>query len=247
MFFKKIGLATCITASVFLCGFTVSAQDTQENKYADLETTDVYVIAKSGLNIRTTASTNLPRIDAVVYGTTLKWIGYTEIEHWSSILYENEIRYVCDDWITFDKQDLKTKLSSGYDYSDYDYSEQQEQEEDYDYGYDNDSSDDSDYDYNDSDDSSGDYYGNCRITYYCGCSACNGQWAGGPTASGAYPVAGVTVANGSLPFGTKVKINGHVYTVQDRGVGGSQFDIYVDSHSEANAGGLYYTDVYIVG
>ena len=90
------------------------------------------------------------------------------------------------------------------------------------------------------------YYGRCRVTFYCNCSQCTGQWAGGPTASGATPTAGWTVANGSLPFGTQVVIDGHTYCVEDRGVGSDQFDIFVNDHSEALARGLYYTDVYLV-
>lgn len=89
------------------------------------------------------------------------------------------------------------------------------------------------------------YYGTCRITFYCPCSACCGSW-GNATASGATPTAGWTVANGSLPFGTQVVIDGHTYCVEDRGVGSDQFDIYVDSHQEALNRGLYYTDVYIL-
>ena len=90
------------------------------------------------------------------------------------------------------------------------------------------------------------YFGQCRLTFYCGGSCCCGQWAGGNTASGEPPIVGRTVANGSLPFGTKVLIEGHEYVVTDRGVGANQFDIYVSSHSEALARGLYYADVYIV-
>lgn len=90
------------------------------------------------------------------------------------------------------------------------------------------------------------YYGACRITFYCSCSACCGQYAGGATASGAMPTAGWTVANGSLPFGTLVEIEGHTYCVEDRGVSGDQFDIFVSSHEEALQRGLYYTDVYVI-
>lgn len=90
------------------------------------------------------------------------------------------------------------------------------------------------------------YYGACRITFFCPCSQCCGQWAGGPTASGAMPTAGWTVANGSLPFGTLVEIEGHTYCVEDRGVSGDQFDIFVNSHDEALARGLYYADVYLI-
>lgn len=90
------------------------------------------------------------------------------------------------------------------------------------------------------------YYGACRITFYCGGPCCCGQWAGGPTASGAMPTAGWTVANGSLPFGTLVEIEGQTYCVEDRGVSGDQFDIFVNSHEEALQRGLYYTDVYVI-
>lgn len=89
--------------------------------------------------------------------------------------------------------------------------------------------------------------GSYRITFYCGCSKCNGKWAGGPTASGKYAQEGVTVASGpEFPFGTKLLIQGHIYTVQDRGVPNGCIDIYLDSHSECNRRGLYYTDIYLI-
>lgn len=90
------------------------------------------------------------------------------------------------------------------------------------------------------------YFGNCRITHYCSCSQCCGKW-GNATASGVPPTTGRTVANGSLPFGTRVLINGQEYVVEDRGVGSDQFDIYVGSHQEALDRGLYYTEVYVIG
>lgn len=90
------------------------------------------------------------------------------------------------------------------------------------------------------------YYGNCRITFYCNGACCCGVWAGGGTASGTMPTEGRTIANGDLPFGTKVLIEGHVYTVEDRGVGAQQIDVFLNSHAECDARGLYYTDVYIV-
>ena len=89
-------------------------------------------------------------------------------------------------------------------------------------------------------------YGNCRITFYCPCSRCCGAWAGGATASGVMPTAGHTVATGSLPFGTRLIIGGQEYVVEDRGVGDFQVDIFVNSHDEALARGLYYEDVYII-
>lgn len=90
------------------------------------------------------------------------------------------------------------------------------------------------------------FYGTCKITHYCGCNICCGSW-GNATASGAMPQTNHTVANGNLPFGTRVLINGQEYVVEDRGVDGSTFDIYCASHSEALNRGLYYAEVYIVG
>lgn len=90
-------------------------------------------------------------------------------------------------------------------------------------------------------------YGTCRITGYCNCSACCGIWAGGGTASGTTPTAWRTVANGSLPFGTHVLIDGVEYIVEDRGVPGDAFDIYFNTHAEASACGLHYTEVYVLG
>ena len=102
-----------------------------------------------------------------------------------------------------------------------------------------------------SDQSSGNltYLGNFKLTAYCACSKCCGQWAAnaGVTASGAQCVEGVTVAMGGVPFGTQLSINGHIYTVQDRGTSYGHVDIYFASHSAALQFGLQYADVYQVG
>lgn len=91
------------------------------------------------------------------------------------------------------------------------------------------------------------YYGNCTVTFYCGCAECCGQWAGGPTASGVMPSPNWTVANGSLPFGTIVYIEGlGTYCVEDRGVGAYSFDIYVNNHDQIPSWGMGNFDVYIV-
>lgn len=89
------------------------------------------------------------------------------------------------------------------------------------------------------------YYGACRITFYCPCSRCCGK-DDGITASGVQASPNHTVANGVLPFGTRVIIDGQEYVVEDRGVDDNQFDIFVDSHQEALERGLYYADVYLV-
>lgn len=90
------------------------------------------------------------------------------------------------------------------------------------------------------------YLGRFKITAYCNCSSCCGKWAGGATASGTTPTAGRTVAMGGIAFGTKLSINGHIYTVEDRGTPYGHVDIYFNSHSEALNFGLKYADVYRV-
>ena len=89
-------------------------------------------------------------------------------------------------------------------------------------------------------------YGNCRITFYDAGPCCCGAYASGITASGAPVQVNHTVANGSLPFGTRLMIDGKEYVVEDRGVGAFEIDIYVATHEEANQRGLYYSEVFII-
>ena len=58
---------------------------------------------------------------------------------------------------------------------------------------------------------------------------------GNPTASGVWPVAGVTCAADHLPFGTRITLpDGSVWIVQDRFGGGyrDRLDIFMDSEAE---------------
>ena len=100
--------------------------------------------------------------------------------------------------------------------------------------------------YLDDEKQTGEYLGKFKLTAYCNCSRCCGKWAGGATASGAMPSAGRTVAMGGIAFGTKLMINGNIYTVEDRGTPYGHVDIYHNSHSEALQFGLQYADVYRV-
>ena len=84
-----------------------------------------------------------------------------------------------------------------------------------------------------------------KITAYCSCAKCCGK-ATGRTAMGTKATAGRTVAaSGKFAFGTKLNINGHVYTVEDRGgaIKGNKIDIFVNSHAEALAWGVRYLPV----
>lgn len=88
--------------------------------------------------------------------------------------------------------------------------------------------------------------GSYRVTFYCGCSSCCGQWAGSPTASGAYPTVNYTCACGdNIPFGTTLYVEGlGTYVCEDRGVGNGCIDIYVNDHSEIPSWGMDYLNVY---
>lgn len=87
-----------------------------------------------------------------------------------------------------------------------------------------------------------------KITAYCSCAKCCGK-STGITAMGTKATAGRTVAASSkFAFGTKLNINGHTYTVEDRGgaIKGNKIDIYVNSHAEALAWGVRYLPVSVV-
>ena len=86
-----------------------------------------------------------------------------------------------------------------------------------------------------------------KITAYCPCSKCCGKKTG-ITASGTRATAGRTVAASSqYAFGTKLLINGKVYTVEDRGgaIKGNKIDIYMNTHAEALAWGVKYLPVQV--
>ena len=71
----------------------------------------------------------------------------------------------------------------------------------------------------------------------------------GITASGRVAVAGRTVAADHLPLGTRVRINGNEYVVEDRFGGGytDRIDIFCDTKEEAFANGRQYLEVEVLG
>lgn len=88
------------------------------------------------------------------------------------------------------------------------------------------------------------------LTAYCPCAHCCGT-ANKPTASGVMPTANHTLSADTsiFPLGTKLSINGVIYTVEDTGsaIHGNKFDIYFNTHQEAlNFGRQTTTDVYVV-
>ena len=98
----------------------------------------------------------------------------------------------------------------------------------------------------------GESLGQVVTSGYCPCAICCGVWAGGPTASGVYPQSKHTIAvdayTPKLPLGTKVVMNGVEYTVEDTGEFtryGVDFDVYYDTHAEAEAHGHQTWEAYL--
>jgi 3D (Asp-Asp-Asp) domain-containing protein len=89
------------------------------------------------------------------------------------------------------------------------------------------------------------------VTAYCACESCCGIWAdeAATTASGVSALEGKTIAvdTSVIPFGTEVKINGHVYTAQDTGsaINGNRIDIYFENHQEALEFGVQTIEVFV--
>ncbi|MBQ9608211.1 MAG: 3D domain-containing protein [Lachnospiraceae bacterium] len=97
------------------------------------------------------------------------------------------------------------------------------------------------------------YLGEFTLTGYCPCAICCGKWSNPSnpiTSSGVTAVAGRTIAadTSRYPFGTKLMINGQIYTVEDVGgaIKGNHIDIFFNTHEEALAFGKQYSSVYFV-
>lgn len=97
---------------------------------------------------------------------------------------------------------------------------------------------------------SGTYLGTFWVTAYCPCPICCGEYSNmvnPTTASGAPAVEGVTCAAPSnFEFGTELIVDGHTYTVQDRGgaINGNHLDIYFSNHQAALNFATGYYEVY---
>ena len=102
--------------------------------------------------------------------------------------------------------------------------------------------------------------GSFRITAYCSCEKCCGEWAKNRPNGIVYGAAGVELkadvsCASPLPLGTVVEVAGlGEYIVQDRPAqwvidkyGENQIDIYFDSHEAASAFGLKQLNVYQKG
>ena len=85
-----------------------------------------------------------------------------------------------------------------------------------------------------------------KLTAYCPLECCNGKDRAWKTASGDPMIIGETVATARLPFGTKLKIRDHIYTVTDRGVPYGQVDILHESNAACYRFGIQRAEVFIL-
>lgn len=92
------------------------------------------------------------------------------------------------------------------------------------------------------------FLGEFTVTGYCGCNLCSAGH--NMTYSGTVPKANHTLSADLdiLPIGSKVWIDGIIYTVEDKGgaVSGQKVDIFYDNHEAAVAHGKITADVYLV-
>ena len=82
-----------------------------------------------------------------------------------------------------------------------------------------------------------------HVTAYCGCYECSEQY-GTQTSTGVTAESGRTIAVDPevIPYGSKVEINGHIYTAEDCGgaINGYDIDIFMDDHEATDDFGSQY-------
>jgi 3D (Asp-Asp-Asp) domain-containing protein len=88
-----------------------------------------------------------------------------------------------------------------------------------------------------------------KVTAYCACVKCCGEWADGYTADGSIAVGALCAAGKGVPFGTKYKVPGRGWVrVADRGsdVDDNDIDLLFLSHDRAKEWGVQYLDCEVV-
>lgn len=91
--------------------------------------------------------------------------------------------------------------------------------------------------------------GEFKLTFFCPCEICSEDF-GHETSSGKIARSEHTIAvdPAVIDIGSKVLIDGIVYTAEDTGGGvkGDHIDIFVESHEETLKRGVQYTNVWVV-
>lgn len=85
-----------------------------------------------------------------------------------------------------------------------------------------------------------------KLTAYCPLECCNGKGRAWKTASGIPMAIGDTVATARLPYGTKLMVRGHIYTVTDRGTPYGTLDILHESDAACYRFGVQHAEVFVL-
>lgn len=97
--------------------------------------------------------------------------------------------------------------------------------------------------------------GDFKLTAYCSCEECCGEWANNRPNGIVYGAIGEELKEGYsiavdpdvIQYRTEVIINGKTYKAQDCGGGikGNEIDIYFDNHKDALEFGVQYAEVFV--
>lgn len=188
------------------------------------EEEEIIMYTNTGVHMRDQAGLEGKIIDTLYINTEVTTIG--EKNGWTKIKQENNIYYIKSEYLSKEKTEIKVEVTSRGDSK---------------------RTDDAAAAQTKSNNNNSSYLGKYKLTYYCSCSKCCGK-SDGITASGKKVQEGITVASNSIPLGTKISIDGHIYEVQDRGgMASNVIDVFVSSHQKAlNLGVKYNVPVYKV-
>lgn len=97
--------------------------------------------------------------------------------------------------------------------------------------------------------------GKFKLTAYCSCPICCGEWAYNRPNGVVYGAIGEKLQEGYsiavdpnvIPYRTEVIINGHTYKAQDCGgaIKGNRIDVYFEDHNRALKFGVQYAEVFV--
>ena len=239
---KVVALTAAIVVGAFLCSCGPANEvdvhetetqavmvETEVETQAETEPVQVRYVAAAAVNFRQTPSTNMDPIQVLEFQTEVEYLTEAN-DNWTMVSYNGRDGFISSELLSEEYPDTPIPeptpvIAIAPAASTPVIAEPTIVEE-----------------------GTGTYLGTFWVTHYCSCQACCGPGGGHHTASGTVPAVGRTcAADRSIPFGTQLSVNGHVYTVEDRGgaVNGNHIDIYVGSHAEAQV--TYYADVYLVG
>lgn len=92
--------------------------------------------------------------------------------------------------------------------------------------------------------------GEFKVTAYCPCSKCCGEWADGLTYTETIATEGRTIAVDPdvIPLGSIVEINGNEYIAEDIGgaIKDNRIDLFFASHDDALEWGVQYHNIFLI-